>query len=146
MAIDRVETFVLVHQMSRGRGPSIANYTTRESVLVKISDSSGAVGWGETYASAGLVQILRDLGEMLIGRDPLRSGEIHTFVWNASVNPEATSVIAIAVDDLRGKLLNMPAYGLYGGPLAPASAPTRRAPATSTGWTRRTRGRMTSRS
>jgi len=38
MAIDRVESFVLVHQMARGRGPSIANYTTRESVVVKISD------------------------------------------------------------------------------------------------------------
>ena len=117
MAIDRVETFVLVHQMARGRGPSIANYTTRESVVVRISDSSGAVGWAETYASAGIVQILRDLGETLVGRDPLRSGEIHASVWNASVNPEATSVIAIAVDDLRGRLLNMPAYGLYGGAL-----------------------------
>jgi D-galactarolactone cycloisomerase len=117
MAIDRVETFVLVHQMSRGRGPSIANYTTRESVVVKISDSSGAAGWGETYASAGIIQILRDIGTMLVGRDPLRSGEIHTDAWNASQNPEATSVIAIAVDDLRGKLLNMPANGLYGGAL-----------------------------
>jgi D-galactarolactone cycloisomerase len=117
MAIDRVETFVLVHQMSRGRGPSIANYKTRESVVVKLSDSSGAVGWGETYASAGIVQILRDVGTMLIGRDPLRSGEIHTLAWNASANPEATSVIAIATDDLRGKLLNMPAHGLYGGAL-----------------------------
>ncbi len=117
MAIDRVQTFVLVHQMTRGRGPSIANYRTRESVVVKITDSSGAVGWGETYASAGIVQILRDLGDMLIGKDPLRSGEIHTLAWNASANSEATSVIAIATDDLRGKLLNMPAYGLYGGAL-----------------------------
>src|SRR3954464_8895305 len=94
MAIDRVETFVLVNQMSRGRGPSIANYTTRESVVVKISDSSGAAGWGETYASAGIIQILRDVGTMLIGRDPLRSGEIHADTWNASQNPEATSVVA----------------------------------------------------
>ena len=103
MAIDRVQTFVLVHKMSRGRGPSIANYTTRESVVVKLSDSSGAVGWGETYASAGIVQTLRDVGEMLVGRDPLRSGEIHTLVWNASMSPEAASVIAIANDDLRGR-------------------------------------------
>jgi D-galactarolactone cycloisomerase len=117
MAIDRVETFVLVHQMARGRGPSIANYTTRESVVVKISDSSGAVGWGETYASAGIIQILRDLGQMLIGHDPLRSAEIHDLAWNASNNPEATSVIAIANDDLRGKLLNLPVYKLYGGAL-----------------------------
>ncbi len=117
MAIDRVETFVLVHQMARGRGPSIANYTTRESVIVKISDSSGAAGWGETYASSGIVQILGDLGGMLVGHDPMRSNEIHTLAWNASNNPEATSVIAIAIDDLRGKLLNIPAYGLYGGAL-----------------------------
>src|SRR4051812_8257268 len=117
MAIDRVETFVLVHQMARGRGPSIANYTTRESVIVKISDSSGAAGWGETYASSGIVQILEAVGGMLIGRDPLRSGEIHSLVWNASGNPEATSVVAIAIDDLRGKLLSMPANGLYGGAL-----------------------------
>jgi D-galactarolactone cycloisomerase len=117
MAIDRVQTFVLVHQMSRGRGPSIANYTTRESVLLKISDSSGAVGWGETYASSGIVAILTAVGEMLIGRDPLRSGEIHAMTWNATASPEATSVVAIAIDDLRGKLLHMPAHGLYGGAL-----------------------------
>ena len=117
MAIDRVQTFVLVHQMSRGRGPSIANYTTRESVLLKISDSSGAVGWGETYASSGIVAILTAVGEMLIGRDPLRSGEIHAITWNATASPEATSVVAIAIDDLRGKILGMPAHGLYGGAL-----------------------------
>lgn len=117
MAIDRVETFVLVHRMARGRGPSIANYTTRESVVVRISDSSGAAGWGETYASAGIVQILRDLGELLVGRDPLRSGETHDLAWNATANAEATSVVAIAIDDLRGKLLGVPAYGLYGGAL-----------------------------
>ena len=117
MAIDRVQTFVLVHQMSRGRGPSIANYTTRESVLLKISDSSGAVGWGETYASSGIVAILTAVGEMLIGRDPLRSGEIHAMTWNATASPEATSVVAIAIDDLRGKILGMPAHGLYGGAL-----------------------------
>jgi D-galactarolactone cycloisomerase len=117
MAIDRVESFVLVHQMARGRGPSIANYTTRESVVVKISDSSGASGWGETYASSGIVQILRDVGGMLVGKDPLRANEIHALAWNSSNNPEATSVIAIAIDDLRGKLLNMPANALYGGAL-----------------------------
>src|SRR5881227_3472047 len=101
MAIDRVESFVLVHQMARGRGPSIANYTTRESVVVKFSDSSGATGWGETYASSGIVQILRDVGGMLVGKDPLRANEIHALAWNSSNNPEATSVIAIAIDDLR---------------------------------------------
>ena len=73
MTIDRVESFVLVAPMSRGRGPSIANYKTRESILLKITDSSGAVGWGETYAAAGLPAVLRELGEMLVGRDPLRA-------------------------------------------------------------------------
>ena len=109
MTIERVETFVLVHQMSRGRGPSIANYRTRESVLVKISDSSGAAGWGETYASAGIGQILRDIGAMFIGKDPLRSREIWTLAWNAANSDTATSVLSIAIDDLRGKLLNRPA-------------------------------------
>ncbi len=117
MTIDRVETFVLVHQMSRGRGPSIANYRTRESVLVKITDSSGAVGWGETYAVAGISTILSDLAGMLIGRDPLRAREIWALASNATDNACATSVVSIAVDDLRGKLLDMPVYGLYGGRL-----------------------------
>ena len=76
MAIERVESFVLVHHMERGRGPSIANYRTRESVLLKVTDSRGAVGWGETYASAGMTSILRYIGQLLLGRDPLRAGEI----------------------------------------------------------------------
>jgi len=117
MTIDRVESFVLVHKMERGRGPSIANYRTRESVLVKITDSSGAVGWGETYASAGITQILHDLGQMLIGRDPLRAGELWALAWNSTESSTATSVVSIAIDDLRGKLLNMSVAGLYGGAL-----------------------------
>ncbi len=117
MAIDRVDSYVLVHQMKRGRGPSIANYRTRESVVVKISDSSGASGWGETYASAGITQTLRDVGQMLIGRDPLRANEIWSLVANASEISEATSVVSIAIDDLRGKLLDMPVSGMYGGGL-----------------------------
>ena len=115
MTIDRVETFVLVHQMKRGRGPSIANYRTRESVLLKITDSSGAVGWGETYAVAGIVGILHDVGEMLKGRDPIRAREIWAATWNSTENACATSVTSIAIDDLRGKLLNMSVAGLYGG-------------------------------
>jgi D-galactarolactone cycloisomerase len=117
MAIDRVETFVLVHQMVRGRGPSIANYRTRESVLLKISDSSGAVGWGETYAVAGIVGILADVEKMLIGRDPMRAREIWTDTSNTTDNACATSVVSIAIDDLRGKLLGVPVSGLYGGAL-----------------------------
>src|SRR5687767_8490675 len=117
MTIDRVETFVLLHHMERGRGPSIANYRTRESMLVKISDSTGAFGWGETYVQAGLPTVLEELGTLLIGKDPLRAREIHTLSWNATANPFAVSVVSAAVDDLRGKLLGIPAYGLYGGAL-----------------------------
>jgi D-galactarolactone cycloisomerase len=117
MTIDRVESFVLVAPMSRGRGPSIANYKTRESILLKITDSSGAVGWGETYAAAGLPAVLRELGDMLIGRDPLKAREIHALAQNATGNEFAVSVSSIAIDDLRGKLLGVPAYGLYGGAL-----------------------------
>jgi D-galactarolactone cycloisomerase len=117
MTIERVETFVLVHQMERGRGPSIANYRTRESVLVKITDSSGAVGWGETYASAGINQILGHIGAMFVGKDPLRARELWTLAWNAANSDTATSVLSIAIDDLRGKLLNMSVAQLYGGPL-----------------------------
>ena len=117
MTIDRVETFVLVHQMARGRGPSIANYRQRESLLVKITDSSGAAGWGETYVQAGLPTVMRELGEMLIGRDPLREREIHALATNATADEFAISVTSIALDDLRGKLLGVPAYALYGGAL-----------------------------
>lgn len=117
MTIDRVETFVLVAEMSRGRGPSIANYRHRESLIVKVSDSSGAVGWGETYVQAGLPTVMRELGGMLIGKDPLRARELHALARNATDNEFAVSVTSIAIDDLRGKLLGVPAYGLYGGAL-----------------------------
>src|SRR5437667_450648 len=69
MAIDRVDSYVLVHKMERGRGPSIANYRTRESVVVTISDRSGASGWHETYASAGSTSLKMRAGRYPIGHE-----------------------------------------------------------------------------
>lgn len=117
MTIERVESFILVHRMARGRGPSIANYTTRKSAIVKITDSSGAAGWGETYAVSGIAAMLDVAADTLVGRDPLQAAELLTAVRNATASAEATSVTSIAIDDLRGRLLGMPVSGLYGGAL-----------------------------
>ena len=97
MTIDRVETFVLLHHMERGRGPSIANYRTRESVLVKVTDSSGATGWGETYAAAGLPSVLRLHAPVPNPFNPATSLAFDV--------PQGDSAIRLDIIDMRGRVV-----------------------------------------
>ena len=115
MTVERVECFALLHTMERPRGPSIWIYKERSAAIVKITDSGGLVGWGETYLETGVFETLEAIGRLLIGRDPLRARENWTLAWQASQNSVAVSAISIALDDLRGKLLGLPIAGLYGG-------------------------------
>lgn len=115
--IERAEWFVLTHSMSAPRGPSIWTYRTRECVLVKLTDSDGVSGWGETYLEPGVAAAIASGIEVVIDRDPLAANAIWRDVAAASGSNLATSAISIALDDLRARRFAIPLAGLYGGPV-----------------------------
>jgi len=103
----RLETFTLRHPIRPRRGPSIAWASGHEYVLVKLTDRDGVVGWGESYLVPGIVETLRDLAPIVLGRpagDILRTqAEVR---W-AGGGPYARSALAIALDDLRARQLGV---------------------------------------
>lgn len=115
MSIERVEVFTVHYPVDPMRYVSIAPIPTHDFVYCRLSDSSGATGWGETYLIPGIAAVIADLAQMVIGRDPLDSRRLWHDVWLGSEHTWAASAISIAIDDLRGRILGVPAHALYGG-------------------------------
>jgi galactonate dehydratase len=105
------------------------------SVLVKITTSDGAAGWGEcvsVVAPQVAATIVRELvGPLLAGRDPLDSTVIYEDLYDAmrvrgyfgGFYLDALAAIDIALWDLRGKLTGLPVCRMLGGvrhPMIPA--------------------------
>ena len=70
--IERVEVLVLTHHLSRPRLFGTGSNVTRDSVVVRLEDRDGRVGWGETYLVPGVVEAARAMTETLVGADPDR--------------------------------------------------------------------------
>ena len=64
------EVLVLSHRLSRTRLFGTGFNLTRDSVIVRLVDGDGRVGWGETYLVPGAVEASRAMAAELIGRDP----------------------------------------------------------------------------
>jgi len=92
---------------------------------VEIETDQGLTGWGECYGPARInAGVVRELGALLIGQDPLRT----EFIWHdiyarfrdhgqkGSIL-QGLSGIDIALWDLKGKYLNQPVHRLMGGPM-----------------------------
>jgi galactonate dehydratase len=96
----------------------------RNQLLVKIETDAGIYGWGESglsgreLAVAGAINHYR---EFLIGRDPMQIGRIWKEIYRSQyfeggrVLLAALSAIDIALFDIAGKALGVPAYQLLGG-------------------------------
>ena len=114
-AIDRVEVFVLRHKLDPRTGPSIAYSTYHSHTLVKFTDSDGRAGWGETYMVPGLPEMLREVGESLVGRS---AGDLKALVrdirWSLE-HPYAVSALVIGLEDLRARQLGVSIAESYGG-------------------------------
>ena len=115
MTISSIETFVLRFPFAPRRGPSDAWGSAHEYCLVRITDSAGASGWGETYVRPGLPATVAELSAPLVGRSALDAAANWTLVWGSGEFPFAASAISIALDDLRGHLLGVSIADLYGG-------------------------------
>ena len=97
-------------------------------IVVRINTDEGVSGFGEVGmaygvgASAGF-GMAKDLARLLIGEDPMRS----EYIWDkmqkktfwgqggGTVVSAGMSAIDIALWDIKGKVLGVPCYQLFGG-------------------------------
>jgi D-galactarolactone cycloisomerase len=118
LKITRVKTFYLEHKLPKAIGPSTAYYNTRDALLVKITTDAGLVGWGETASLDGVRATIETLGATLIGRNPLEHRKLWRQLWGPNFgNGLAVGALDMALQDVRGKALNLSVAELYGGRL-----------------------------
>jgi L-alanine-DL-glutamate epimerase-like enolase superfamily enzyme/CMP-N-acetylneuraminic acid synthetase len=118
---------------SAARGARVASLETlycdagwRPWIFVKATTEDGLVGWAEITDShgspRGLAGIVEDLAPLVLGRDPRATEEIYWRLYRStrqspgSVIAKAIGGIENALLDLKGKLLDVPVYELFGGP------------------------------
>ena len=101
--------------------------TFDRSVLVRVTSSDGAEGWGETYglvAPAATTAIIDDLlGDFVVGRDPFDAAAIHDDLYDlmrvrgytGGFYLDALAAVDIALWDLAGRLSQRPLADLLGG-------------------------------
>lgn len=104
--------------------------TAGDHVFVKITTDDGYTGWGEqralpswSYETAeSMTSTIRyHIAPLLLGQNPLHLNQIHHAIYNAlkpavsNGHPFAKAAVDIALQDLRGKLLNVPIHMLFGG-------------------------------
>ncbi len=112
-----METFALQHKLPRAIGPSTILYGFRDALLVKLSTDSGLVGWGETADVGGTRGIIENhLKKILVGANVLDSRKLWRLLWGANFGDgRAVAAVDIALNDLRGKALNLSVADLFGG-------------------------------
>ena len=115
MTIERLEIFSLVHTFSPRRSVSIAWGNEYSYVLVKLTDSDGVSGWGETYMVPGVAAIIETLGGVVVGRKAEDALELKADVARVAQHAYSSSAVSIAIDDLRARAAGLPIYDLYGG-------------------------------
>lgn len=116
-AIERVECFVVSHDLDPRTGPSIALSSSHAYALVKVTDTDGRSGWGETYLVPGIPAIVESVAPALIGRSAQATRQLGTDIrWNAE-HSYAASAMTIAVEDLRARQLGISVAASFGGPV-----------------------------
>lgn len=131
LKITAVTTYLLRHKLQRPFGVSVSVPLDkiREMLLVKIETDAGLTGWGETAPINGARATIDEvLAPQLIGQNPLEHRRLWRLMWGANFgNGLAVGAVDIALNDLRGKALNVPVAELFGGRLrdrVPAYAST----------------------
>jgi len=117
--ISNIDTFIIGE-----KNPTAATWAG-VSIIVKVTTSSGAVGWGEavpTLRVGPVVEAIKEAARVYIGRDPhnveanLREWYKHDFYMARSFeSTTAASAIDIASWDIIGRELGAPLHELLGG-------------------------------
>jgi len=109
--IERAEVLVLTHRLSRTRLFSTGSNVTRDSVVVRLEDGDGRIGWGETYLVDGAVAACRAMTGNLSGRDPDEA--IAELAAREGSHRWAIGAATMALDDLRARSRGVPVSSLY---------------------------------
>lgn len=110
--IERAEVLVLTHQLSRIRLFSTGSNVTRDSIVVRVEDSDGHVGWGETYLVPGAVEACRAMAADLRGTEP--DGAVAALSGRPGLHRWALGAVTMALDDLRARARGVSVASLYG--------------------------------
>lgn len=103
---------------------------TRHLCLVRVETDEGLVGWGEAItqfeeASRATAVLIAGMADSVVGKDPLRIGEIwHSlkdrawwYGYRGGLASYAVAAIDIALWDIKGKALGTSVCELLGGPV-----------------------------
>jgi D-galactarolactone cycloisomerase len=113
--INQVECFVVSHTLSPRTGPSIAYSSSHAYAIVKITDTDGIAGWGETYLLPGVPSMVETVGRGLLGRSTVSLRALLSDVRATTEHAYAASALSIALEDLRARQLGVSVATLYGG-------------------------------
>jgi gluconate/galactonate dehydratase len=91
--------------------------------LVRVYTDAGVVGTGEAYWGAGVPELIGRMTPFILGENPLDIDRLYQHLIQKmsgegsveGVTVTAISGIEVALHDLAGKLLSVPAYQLLGG-------------------------------
>ena len=94
-----------------------------EKFVVKVTSSTGQIGWGEGYGPAEIVASgIKYLAPVVLKNSPLENELIWSKMYRASLDfarqgvlMASVSAIDIAIWDLKGKILGCPVSVLLGG-------------------------------
>jgi len=98
----------------------------RRACFLKITTDEGLTGWseyGEHVGTAGVGAVIKALGGLVMGMDPLAIEKIaallkgRTLQAGGGVNQHAIAAILNALLDIKGKALGVPVHALFGGAL-----------------------------
>lgn len=106
------EVLVLSHRLSRTRLFGTGSNSTRDSVVLRLGDDDGHVGWGETYLVPGAVGAARLMSDGLVGREP--DAAATDLATRPALHRWALGAVAMALDDLRARRRGIPVSALYG--------------------------------
>jgi len=110
--IERAEVLVLTHRLSRRRDFGTGSNLTRDSVVVRLEDRDGHVGWGETYLVPGVVEAGRAMAGGIVGQDADRASS--DLAAAHGLHRWALGAVSMAVDDLRARRRDVAVAALYG--------------------------------
>ena len=95
-------------------------------LFLKVETDEGISGWGEPVLEGHaetLATAIQELGDFVIGQDPRRIEDIWQMIYRngcyrgGPVLMSALSGLDMALWDIKGKALGVPAYELFGGPV-----------------------------
>ena len=123
------ETMGCVAERGGGRDVEITDVQTTMIdgnfpwTLVRVYTDAGVVGTGEAYWGAGVPELIERMRPFVVGENPLDVDRLFEHLVQkmsgegslAGVTVTAISGIEVALNDLAGKLLDVPAYQLLGG-------------------------------